>query len=109
MALSRNYPKPLMNHQAAPLPIRHNVDLQRFEMGQEPHLALLSYTKEDGGRVIFDHTFVPQELRGRGVGAALVRAALEEGRQRSWKIVPQCWFVAEYIERNREFSDLVDT
>jgi predicted GNAT family acetyltransferase len=101
-------PKPFtMTSETAPLPVRHNVDLQRFEVRQEPHLAFLSYT-EEGGRVVFDHTFVPQELRGLGVGGALVRAALEEGRKRSWKVVPRCWFVAEFIEKNREFLDLVD-
>jgi len=99
-----------MTNPAAPFSIRHNVDHQRFEAGQEPHLAFLNYTKEahSEGRVIFEYVFVPHELRGRGVGAALVRAALEEGRQRSWKIVPRCGFVAEFIERNREFLDLVD-
>ncbi|HEY5913302.1 MAG TPA: N-acetyltransferase, partial [Verrucomicrobiae bacterium] len=37
--------------------------------------AFLSYTRE-GGRVVLDHTFVPEELRGRGTAAALARAAL---------------------------------
>ena len=96
-----------MTFQTAPHHIKHNVDLQRFEVRKDPHLAFLSYRKE-GGRVIFDHTFVPEELRGLGLGGTLARAALEEGRQRSWKVVPRCWFVSEFIEKNREFLDLVD-
>ena len=86
--------------------VRHNVPGQRFELGQEPDLALLSYVP-DGGKVIFDHTYVPDKFRGTGVGAALVRGALEEARQRGWRVVPSCWFVAKFIQRNPEFADLV--
>jgi phosphotransferase system enzyme I (PtsI) len=91
----------------APLPVTHNVKLQRFESpaGDAP-LAFLSYTHE-GEHVILDHTFVPDELRGRGMAAILVRAALDEARQRRWRIVPRCPYVAGFIERNPEFADLV--
>lgn len=86
----------------------HNVKLQRFESqaGDAP-LAFLSYTHE-GEHVILDHTFVPDELRGHGMAATLVRAALDEARQRRWKIVPRCSYVAGFIERNPEFADLVE-
>jgi phosphoenolpyruvate-protein phosphotransferase len=92
----------------APLPVMHNVKLQRFESqaGDAP-LAFLSYTHE-GEHVILDYTFVPDELRGHGMAATLVRAALDEARQRRWKIVPRCSYVAGFIERNPEFADLVE-
>jgi predicted GNAT family acetyltransferase len=90
------------------LPVLHNVNLQRFESkGDDESLAFLSYTHE-GDRVIFDHTFVPDSLRGKGVAATLARAALDEARQRRWKIVARCPFVAGFIERSPEFADLVD-
>ncbi|HAO80044.1 MAG TPA: phosphoenolpyruvate--protein phosphotransferase, partial [Verrucomicrobia subdivision 3 bacterium] len=59
-----------------PLAVTHNAKLQRFEAqaGDAP-LAFLSYTQE-GERVILDHMFVPDELRGRGMAATLARAAL---------------------------------
>lgn len=88
--------------------VTHNVKLQRFEsQAADAPLAFLSYI-HDGEHVILDHTFVPDELRGRGVAAVLVRAALDEARQQRWKIVPRCWYVAGFIERNPEFADLVD-
>ena len=37
-------------------------------------------------RQILDHTFVPDELRGRGIAAALARKALDEARQRRWTV-----------------------
>jgi predicted GNAT family acetyltransferase len=86
----------------------HNVKLQRFESqaGDAP-LAFVSYTQE-GEHVILDHTFVPDELRGHGIAATLVRAALNEARQRRWKTVPRCSYVVGFIERNPEFADLVE-
>jgi hypothetical protein len=60
-----------------------------------------------GGSVCFDHTFVPDEFRGQGVAAALVREALEEARRRHWRIVPQCSCVAAFLGRHPEFADLV--
>jgi predicted GNAT family acetyltransferase len=45
-------------------------------------------------------------LRGRGLGYRLVRGALDEVRRLNLKVVPECWFVREVIERNAEFQDL---
>ncbi len=92
---------------AEPRPIIHDVVRQRFESPAGAALASLSYVIE-GERVILDHSFVPGELRGRGIAAALARRALDEARQRRWKIVPRCSYVAGFIERHPEFADLVD-
>ena len=91
----------------APLPVMHNVKLQRFESqaGDAP-LAFVSYTHE-GEHVILDHAFAPEELQGHGMAATLVRAALHEARQRHWRIVPRCPYVATFIKRNPDFADLV--
>ena len=89
------------------LPVTHNTALQRFEVHSDGALAFLSYTRE-GAAVVMDHTYVPDAFRGRGVGAALVRVALDEARCRNWSIVPRCSFVAAFIERNPEYADLVD-
>lgn len=90
-----------------PPPIIHNVKLQRFETRvNDAALAFLSYVPE-GGRVILDHTFVPDGLRGRGIAAALTRAALNEARQRHWKIIPRCSYVAAFIARNPAYADLI--
>jgi phosphotransferase system enzyme I (PtsI) len=92
----------------APLAVTHNARLQQFEaqIGDAP-LAFLSYIHE-GKRVILDHTFVPDELRGRGMAANLVRTALNEARKSRWQIVPCCAYVAKFIEQNPEFADLVE-
>lgn len=70
------------------------------------HLAVAEYVPE-GDRLVFTHTFVPPELRGRGIAEQLVRAALDDARQQGKRIVPQCSYVALFIRRNPEFKPLV--
>jgi predicted GNAT family acetyltransferase len=87
--------------------VAHDASSRRFEVRVGDHpLAFLSYSF-NGNRVIFEHTFVPTELSGKGVAANLVGTALEEARQRGWRVVPRCSYVAAFIKRNPQFADLI--
>jgi uncharacterized protein len=63
---------------------------------------------ERGGRRTFPHTEISHAFRGRGLATILVRHALEATRSAGMRIVPQCWMVAEFVEKNPEFADLLD-
>jgi uncharacterized protein len=86
--------------------VNHKAGQQRFEAEMEAATAFLSYTFEDG-HVVFDHTYVPDRLRGKGVAGALATAALNHARENGWSIVPRCLYVAAFVERHPEFGDLV--
>ncbi len=86
--------------------VRHNASAKRYELEIDGHLSVAEYVS-DGSRLIFTHTMVPPELRGRGVAEKLVRAALEDVRSAGRHVVPQCSYVARFIERNVEFRDLL--
>ena len=58
-----------------PVVVRHNAAAHRFEAEVDGHRAVAEYALE-GGRVVLTHTFVPPELRGRGLAEKLVRPAL---------------------------------
>jgi predicted GNAT family acetyltransferase len=85
--------------------VRHNPAARRYEAEVGGHLAVAEYVL-DGNRIIFTHTFVPPELRGRGIAEKLARTALEEARQQGRRVVPQCSYVAMFIRRNPEFQPL---
>jgi len=73
-----------------PPEVTHNANSRRFETrAADGALAFLNYTIERD-RITFEHTFVPDQLRGKGVAANLARAALSEARQRHWKVVAHC-------------------
>ena len=86
--------------------VLHHAAAHRYEVTVDGHLSVCEY-ELDGTRMIFTHTVVPPELRGRGIAEKLVRVALAEARGQGRKVVPQCSYVARFIERNKEFADLL--
>lgn len=88
------------------VPVRHNPDESRYEALVDGYLSVCDY-EMTGAKMIFTHTFVPPELRGRGVAEQLVRAALRDAHAAKRTVVPACSYVAKYIERHREYQDLL--
>lgn len=86
--------------------VQHNAARHRYEVIVDGHLSVCEY-EDAGGRRVFTHTFVPAELRGRGIAEQLVRAALADVHAAGLKVVPACSYVARFIERHREFQDLL--
>jgi len=91
---------------AEAIPVRHNVAAHRYEAVVGGHLSVCEYTL-GADRMIFTHTLVPPELRGRGMAELLVRAALADARTAGRKVVPACGYVAQFIARHREYQDLL--
>lgn len=86
--------------------IRHQADESRFVVENDDRLGILDYEEQDDGTLDFQHTFVPEEHRGRGFATRLVRWALEWARERERRVVPSCPFVADFIERHPEFQEV---
>ncbi len=84
----------------------HNQAAHRYEMCVDGHLSVCEY-EDVAGRRVFTHTLVPPELRGRGIAEQLVRAALTEVRAEGREVIPACSYVARFIERHREYRDLL--
>lgn len=80
--------------------ITHNPTAQRFETVIDGHTAFLSYEIVDDNTLNYNHTIVPSELGGRGVGTALVKFALDYARDNGKTVVPSCSFVARYLTKN---------
>ncbi len=83
-----------------------NAAQQRFELTEGGETAVAEYVR-DGDTITFTHTVVPPALEGQGIGSRLVTAALDDARAKNLRVVPQCSFVAGYIDRHPEYRDLV--
>jgi predicted GNAT family acetyltransferase len=79
--------------------IVNNAAASRFETTVDGHLAELVYERR-GNRLILVHTGVPDELEGKGVGGALVQAAVDFVRPNDLVLVPQCPFARGWLERH---------
>jgi len=75
--------------------VTHLPDQSRFESGA----AYLTYREADG---TFDlqHTIVPEELGGQGVGGALVQAAVDYARNAGLELVVTCPFAKKWLQKH---------
>lgn len=86
--------------------IEHRPKESRFVALQEGSEAELTYRTLDENTLEYDHTYVPPELRGGGLGGRLVREALEYAKKNGFSVKPTCPFVADFIDRHPEYRDL---
>ncbi len=73
----------------------------------EGHTAEMTYSKAGTSRIIIDHTSVPDALRGKGAGQALVKQAVEDARAAGIRIIPLCPFAKAQIDRHPEWQDVL--
>jgi len=86
--------------------VKNNTAEHRFELEVEGHLAAAYYGRS-GNVITFEHTEVPAELGGKGVGSRLVKGALDQVRADGLKVVAQCPFVKAWIGKNPAYADLL--
>jgi len=72
-------------------------DRNRFAVELDGYEAELVYRLE-GDVLILVHTGVPDELGGRGIGADLVRAAIDRAEKERLTIAPWCPFARKWLE-----------
>lgn len=80
--------------------------MQRFELEVDGQVAVLEYREQGPNVLVFTHTFVPPELRGRDLAAQLTRFALEDARKQGKKVIPQCSYVDTFMKRNKDYNEL---
>jgi predicted GNAT family acetyltransferase len=66
--------------------------------------AAVGYFKVDDETLDFQHTYVPEELRGQGVAEKLVRHALDDARKQGYRVLPSCPYVKRFVERHPEYQ-----
>lgn len=81
---------------------------KRFEIVVDGALAGFAQYQYQPGRVVFTHTEIDPAHQGRGWAGRLARAALDAARDEGLRVVPRCWFIADYIRKHPEYVDLVD-
>lgn len=85
-----------------PLSIHHDLAGHQFETVVDGNRAYLAYM--DLGKQTLDiyRTFVPNELRGRGIAAALAESALAYAQRMGYTVIPSCSYVEHYMQQRRD-------
>ena len=79
----------------------------RWVVVVDGHESEMTFSRASAQLIIIDHTEVPDALRGRGVGQALVRRAVDDARRDGFKIIPLCPYAKAQFQRHAEWRDVI--
>jgi len=86
--------------------VRDNPAKHRYELDVDGHIAFVDY-RLAGEKIVLVHTEVPSELGGRGIGSQIAKGTLDAVRARGLKADIRCDFLAAWVKKHPEYSDLV--
>lgn len=89
--------------------IQHDSQARRFLAPLQSGDAFVAYTEPDESTLDLQHTVVPPEAAGRGIGSALVEHVFVYVRERGKKIIPSCPFVRAWLERHPQYREQIRT
>lgn len=95
-----------MADEAARVEVTRNEAKEQWEAHAGGDVGVLTYSEQDG-KLFLLHTEVPEALEGQGIASRLVRAALDHARDKGEKVVPFCPFARAYIQRHKEYAELL--
>ena len=82
-------------------------DRRRFEIEVDGAVLGFAEYRRRPGVISFIHTEIDPAREGEGLGTLLVKAALDTARAEGLAVLPYCPFVRGFIDRHREYLDLV--
>ena len=85
--------------------VKHDPKTREFYIETPEGKALLSYEKK-GDALDFHHTFVPPELRGKGMAEKIVAEGFEYAKKNNLKVIPSCPYVLRLVMKNENWKGL---
>jgi predicted GNAT family acetyltransferase len=87
--------------------IADNTEDHRYEIRSDGELAGFLTYRSRPKLIELVHTEIDEEFEGRGLGSQLISFALDDARERRLTVLPFCPFVNDYIQRHRQYVELV--
>ena len=86
----------------------HEADAQRYTLRLDGQIAAVADYRINGNAISFHHTFTQPNLRGRGLAGEVVEFAVNDVEKTSTRrVVPMCWYVADWFEQHPERAELL--
>lgn len=86
----------------------HEKDDARYVMNVDGALVAVADYRTNGSSISFNHTYTQPAHRGKGYAADLVKFAVDDVEANSsLRVLPMCWYVAEWFDRNPERAELL--
>ncbi|MBK4153287.1 N-acetyltransferase [Corynebacterium macginleyi] len=87
--------------------ISHQADSSSFVLTVDGVKAGICEYVDSGDVRDFNHTVIGDDFRGRGLSSPLIKAALDETRVAGMRIIATCSAVANFINKNPDYRDLL--
>ena len=87
--------------------VRRNEDRGRYELVEGDVVVGYADFRAVDDVIVLPHTVIEPRRRGAGLGAELVQGALDDLRARGDRVVPACWYVADFIQSHPDYEDLL--
>ncbi|THG33397.1 GNAT family N-acetyltransferase [Naasia lichenicola] len=88
--------------------VRFDADTNRYIIELGGAYAGFSQVVLRNDQVVFIHTVIDEKFEGHGLGSRLIKAALEDVRDKGKRIVAVCPFVTAYLTKHPEWASLRD-
>ncbi len=96
-----------MSEEFENLTFDHDEERQTFDILIGEQRATLEYRSNKEGKIFINHTEVPENLQGNGLGEKLVLHVFDYIRENGMRLIPVCPFVKAYLKKHPEHMDLV--
>ncbi len=70
-------------------------------------IAEMTYSREGMRKLVIDHTAISKSLKGKGVGKAMIDAAVTYARGKNLLIKPVCAFAKKVLESSEDYEDVL--
>jgi uncharacterized protein len=67
----------------------------------------MTYSAAGETKIIIDHTNIDEDLRGKGIGMALVEAVVAFARESKIKVIPLCPYAKSVFEKREDIRDVL--
>lgn len=88
--------------------VSDNAARHQYELALDGKLAAhIVYRMHGEGVIDLIHTEVDPQYEGQGLASQIARFALDDARAKGRKVIATCSYIAGYVQKHPEYSDLV--
>lgn len=87
--------------------VKHDKINQQFVTTVEGKEAYLRYSLRGTDTIDFIYTYVPNELRGKGLAAIIAKEGFKYAEENNLKVVPTCPYILTFIEKYPEYKKFI--
>lgn len=87
--------------------VKHDKENQQFVTTVEGKDAYLRYSMKDENTIDFRSTYVPNELRGNGLAAEVVKEGFRFAEENNLKVIPTCPYIHTFLQKYPEYEKFI--